>query len=65
LNECLKTNPNTHLISGAEDIEPLWLKNVKTVGVCGATSTPKWLMEEVADKIKSVFSVYILCDSQK
>ncbi|MDR1783155.1 MAG: 4-hydroxy-3-methylbut-2-enyl diphosphate reductase [Dysgonamonadaceae bacterium] len=65
LNECLKTNPNTHLISGAEDIEPLWLKNVKTVGVCGATSTPKWLMEEVADKIKSVFSVYILCDSQR
>jgi 4-hydroxy-3-methylbut-2-enyl diphosphate reductase len=53
LKECLKVNPNTHLISGAEDVEPAWLDNVKTVGVCGATSTPKWLMEEVAEKIKS------------
>ncbi|GHT67818.1 4-hydroxy-3-methylbut-2-enyl diphosphate reductase [Bacteroidia bacterium] len=50
LAECIKANANTHLISNPDDINPQWLKNVQSVGVCGATSTPKWLMEEVARK---------------
>lgn len=50
--ECKKTNPNVTFISEASEIiDPLPL-NVRTVGVCGATSTPKWLMEEVAARIQ-------------
>jgi 4-hydroxy-3-methylbut-2-enyl diphosphate reductase len=43
-NECLRINPNTHLIEGPEEIDPAWLDGIHTVGICGATSTPKWLM---------------------
>ena len=49
--ECLRVNPNSHLIESAEEIEKQWLENVSTVGICGATSTPKWLMEECRDAI--------------
>ena len=50
-NECLRVNPNTHLIEGPEEIDPQWLVGIQTVGICGATSTPKWLMEQCRDKI--------------
>ncbi|UKK48883.1 4-hydroxy-3-methylbut-2-enyl diphosphate reductase [Prevotella sp. E9-3] len=50
-NECLRVNPNSHLIEGPEEIHPEWLKNISTVGICGATSTPKWLMEQCRDAI--------------
>ncbi|MDD4609787.1 MAG: 4-hydroxy-3-methylbut-2-enyl diphosphate reductase [Bacteroidaceae bacterium] len=51
-NECLKVNPNTHFIDSAADVTLEMLKDAPSVGVCGATSTPKWLMEEVEEKIK-------------
>ena len=51
-NECLRLNPNSHLIEGPEEIKPEWLEGVETVGICGATSTPKWLMEQCRDRIK-------------
>jgi 4-hydroxy-3-methylbut-2-enyl diphosphate reductase len=54
LGECIKANPDTHLISGPGDIDPQWLNGVESAGVCGATSTPKWLMEEVAGKINEL-----------
>ena len=44
-DECLRVNENSHLIEGPEEIENRWLHGVKTIGICGATSTPKWLME--------------------
>ena len=50
--ECKKANPNTYLISKADEINLDWLKEVESIGICGATSTPKWLMEEVAEKVK-------------
>lgn len=50
---CKKSNPNTYMVSSQEDLEPIWFKNVETVGICGATSSPMWLMEAVADRIKS------------
>ncbi len=50
-NECLRVNPNSHLIEGPDEIDLSWLANVKTVGICGATSTPKWLMEKCRDAI--------------
>ncbi len=49
--ECLRVNPNTYLIEGPEEIDPTWLKDITTVGICGATSTPKWLMEQCRDAI--------------
>ena len=52
--ECLRVNPNTHLIEGPEEIEPSWLQGINTVGICGATSTPKWLMEQCRDAILQV-----------
>ena len=52
-NECKSVNPNSHLIEGPDEIDPSWLKGVDTVGICGATSTPKWLMEECLERIKN------------
>ena len=52
-NECKRVNPNTHLIEGPEEIDPTWLDGIKTVGICGATSTPKWLMEQCRDAIQN------------
>lgn len=45
-NECKSVNPNSHLIEGPEEIDASWLEGIKTIGICGATSTPKWLMEK-------------------
>ena len=50
-NECLRVNTNTHLIEGPEEIQSEWLYGIETVGICGATSTPKWLMEQCRDAI--------------
>lgn len=45
-HECRKVNPNTHLIDQPEEIDEGLLEGVNSIGICGATSTPKWLMEE-------------------
>ena len=50
-NECLRVNANSHRIERAEEIDMNWMRDVQTVGICGATSTPKWLMEECRDYI--------------
>lgn len=50
-NECKSVNPNSHLIEGPEEIQKEWLDGVRTIGICGATSTPKWLMEQCRDAI--------------
>ena len=50
-NECKSVNPNSHLIEKPEEIQKEWLEGVNTVGICGATSTPKWLMEQCRDAI--------------
>ena len=52
-NECKSVNPNSHLIEGPEEIKKEWLDGVRTMGICGATSTPKWLMEQCRDAIIS------------
>ena len=52
--ECLRVNPNTHLVEGPEEILPAWLDGIETVGICGATSTPKWLMEQCRDAILAI-----------
>lgn len=52
-HECLKVNPNTYLIDQPEEIDKTQLKGVKSIGICGATSTPKWLMEECREVINN------------
>lgn len=47
-NACKAKNPHTYLIEGPEEIDPAWLSGTESIGICGATSTPKWLMEKVA-----------------
>lgn len=49
--ECKSVNQNTYQIEGPSEIDSSWLKGIATVGICGATSTPKWLMEQCRDAI--------------
>ncbi len=48
---CKNTNPHTYFISKVEDLQKKWFKAGDSVGICGATSTPMWLMEEVRDAL--------------
>ena len=50
-NECKSVNPNSHQIESAHEINMEWVEGVVTIGICGATSTPKWLMEECREYI--------------
>ena len=50
-NECKSVNPNSYQIESAHEIDLTWINGVNTIGICGATSTPKWLMEECRDYI--------------
>ena len=50
-HECLSVNPNSHQVESADEIDMNWFNGVETVGICGATSTPKWLMEECRDEV--------------
>ena len=45
---CRRVNPRTHLLGSAAELDPAWLEGCGSAGVCGATSTPQWLLEEVA-----------------
>lgn len=47
-------NPNTFFVSKESELEHAWFNDVKSVGVCGATSTPRWLMEKIATEINKI-----------
>jgi 4-hydroxy-3-methylbut-2-en-1-yl diphosphate reductase len=49
---CKEVNASTYFISDFDEVNPDWLLNAESVGICGATSTPMWLMEEVANKLR-------------
>lgn len=49
---CKAENKNTYHISAAGEIDANWIKGTSSIGVTGATSTPAWLLEEVANEIK-------------
>jgi 4-hydroxy-3-methylbut-2-enyl diphosphate reductase len=49
---CRKVNSNSKFISAIEEIDPEWIREIESVGICGATSTPKKLLEAVAQYIK-------------
>jgi 4-hydroxy-3-methylbut-2-enyl diphosphate reductase len=50
--ECRRANPSSYLISNENDINPKWLEGKSHIGICGATSTPWWLMTQVKDYIE-------------
>lgn len=53
-NLCLSINPRTYFISEKNELRKEWFANTDSVGVCGATSTPMWLMEEIGEEIKKL-----------
>lgn len=54
-NQCRKVNTNTHMIESANEIDPAWFTPMpETIGICGATSTPRWIMEQVMLKCEEL-----------
>ena len=51
---CKSVNPYTYFVASEADLNILWFKGKKTVGVCGATSTPKWLIKNIRDIISKI-----------
>lgn len=52
-NECCSVNSHTYIIDDPTEIDYKWFVGVSSVGICGATSTPKWLMEDCRDAIQN------------
>ena len=51
---CRKANPRCYNIEEAADVDITWLADAESVGICGATSTPRWLMENVAQAVEAM-----------
>jgi 4-hydroxy-3-methylbut-2-enyl diphosphate reductase len=51
---CHEVNNNTHLIANAGEIDDSWIEDAKSIGICGATSTPRWLMEDVKNTVIAI-----------
>ena len=51
---CRAANPHTYNIEDVSELQPEWFEGVESVGICGATSTPKWLMQEIAGAIAQI-----------
>jgi 4-hydroxy-3-methylbut-2-en-1-yl diphosphate reductase len=51
---CQSVNPRTYFVTGPEDVQPEMIAGVDKIGICGATSTPAWLMEEVKKQTEKV-----------
>ena len=54
---CKEENEQSYFISSVEEIDFSWFNNAKSVGICGATSTPMWLMENTAEKIRNQYQL--------
>ncbi len=55
-SKCKEINIHTHFVSVPSDINPQWFNGIRSVGITGATSTPRWLLEEFASYMKEVFN---------
>jgi len=51
---CKNVNPDTHFVSSHEELDKSWFIDKNSVGICGATSTPKWLIENIRDIISNI-----------
>lgn len=56
LGHCRQVNPTTYHISRRDDFNPEWIHDARSIGICGATSTPRWLMEEVRDEVNKALN---------
>ena len=56
LEQCREVNPRTHHIARRDDFDPDWIADAATIGICGATSTPRWLMEEVKNEVTAAIN---------
>lgn len=58
-HHCLEGNPGTIFVSSPEEITPDMVAQLhegeKTIGICGATSTPQWLMQHIAERLKTLY----------
>lgn len=57
-NECREANPRSYMIDTASEIDAQWLQGCESIGICGATSTPKWLMEECKIRIEELLGCH-------
>ncbi|MCH5219541.1 MAG: 4-hydroxy-3-methylbut-2-enyl diphosphate reductase [Muribaculaceae bacterium] len=55
-NHCKSVNDAVFMLATPDKLDPQWLKGAKSIGICGATSTPRWLMDNVADKVRLLTS---------
>ena len=53
---CCRVQPNTRMVSSPNEIDPAWCQNARRIGITGATSTPRWLMENVKSHIEGLIS---------
>jgi 4-hydroxy-3-methylbut-2-enyl diphosphate reductase len=53
---CKEENPNSYIVSRADEIKREWFSGINSVGISGATSTPIWLMEEIANWVNTNFN---------
>jgi 4-hydroxy-3-methylbut-2-enyl diphosphate reductase len=53
-NVCLSHNPRSYFIENETELDPNWFNSTDVVGICGATSTPMWLMEQVSSYIEKI-----------
>lgn len=53
-NVCYSENSSSHFISSPGEIDPAWFSEAQNAGVCGATSTPRWLIRQVAETIEKI-----------
>ncbi|MCJ8167271.1 4-hydroxy-3-methylbut-2-enyl diphosphate reductase [Pontibacter sp. E15-1] len=51
---CKQHNPNSYFVENEDELEEAWFAQAESVGICGATSTPMWLMEQVAGSIAAI-----------
>jgi 4-hydroxy-3-methylbut-2-enyl diphosphate reductase len=51
---CKDVNPETYFISKVEELDSSWFDDNQTVGICGATSTPMWLMKDVKAALEAL-----------
>ncbi len=56
--QCQQANPHSYMIDAASEIDTRWLDGYDSVGICGATSTPKWLMEECKVRIEQLLGCH-------
>lgn len=52
--QCLNVNPKSYFISNEKDIDASWFEGVERIGICGATSTPRWLMNNVKSYLEKM-----------